>query len=71
MDYVIWAGTAISVIGLIGLIWCILMVIKAKRAALPDDDMRVLLKKVTTYNMAALFLSVIGLMMVIIGIAFS
>ncbi len=67
-DIIIWSGTALSLIGLLGLIYCILRVSRAKRAKLDDDAMRAELKKVIPLNLGALFLSVIGLMMVIMGI---
>lgn len=67
-DIVIWSGAAISVLGLIGLIWCILRVSRAKRAKLDDDAMREVLRTALPLNLGALFLSVIGLMMVIVGI---
>lgn len=67
-DIVIWSGTALSLLGLLGLIYCIIRVSRAKRAELSDEDMRTELKKVMPINLGALFLSVIGLMMVIVGI---
>lgn len=67
-DLVIWTGAAISLLGLLGLIWCILSVSRAKRAKLDDDAMRKVLKSAIPLNLGALFLSVIGLMMVIVGI---
>lgn len=68
MDYLIWAGAAVSLIGLLGLVWCIVTVARAKRAKLDDDTLRAVVQKVMPRNLAALFLSVIGLMMVIMGI---
>ncbi|AXI47067.1 hypothetical protein C1J03_14205 [Sulfitobacter sp. SK012] len=67
-EMLIWAGTAVSLLGLLGLIWCIWQVSRAKRAKLPEEDMRAVLKKALPLNLGALFLSVIGLMMVIIGV---
>lgn len=67
-DIIIWSGTALSLLGLLGLMYCIVRVSRAKRAGLDDDGMRAELKKVVPLNLGALFLSVIGLMMVIIGI---
>ena len=67
-EMIIWAGTAISVLGLLGLVYCIVRVSRARRAGLEDAQMRDELKKVVPLNRGALFLSVIGLMMVIIGI---
>ena len=68
MDVMIWAGAMISLLGLLGLVWCIVAVARAKRANLPDDELRAVLRNVMPRNLAALFLSVIGLMLVILGI---
>ena len=67
-EIIIWAGTEVSLLGLLGLIYCIVRVSRAKRAGMSDEEMRAELKKVVPLNLGALFLSVIGLMMVIIGI---
>jgi len=68
MEILIWIGAAISVAGLVGLVWCIVQVARAKRENLSDDAMRARVQKVVPINMAALFLSVIGLMLVVIGV---
>jgi protein-S-isoprenylcysteine O-methyltransferase Ste14 len=70
-DIIIWTGAAISALGLLGLIWCIISVSRAKRAKLDDEAMRAVLKSALPLNLGALFLSVIGLMMVIVGIFLS
>ena len=67
-DILIWAGAIISLVGLAGLIWSIIKVTRAKRANLGDDQMRAVLQKVLPLNLGALFLSVIGLMMIVVGI---
>ena len=67
-ELMIWGGAAISLLGLAGLIWCILKVARAKRAGLSDDELRAAVGAVLPLNMAALFLSVIGLMLVVIGV---
>jgi hypothetical protein len=61
-------GTVVSLAGLIGLIWCIVYVARARKAQLAEEDMRALLQKALPLNLGALFLSVIGLMLVILGI---
>ncbi|SHG63158.1 hypothetical protein SAMN05444003_0235 [Cognatiyoonia sediminum] len=71
MQYLIWIGTVISVIGLAGIIMSIVRVSKAKKANLSDEDMRERISKILPLNLGSLFLSVIGLMMVILGISFS
>lgn len=68
MQTLIWIGALISLIGMVGIIYCILQVSKAKRAKLNDEDMRAAVQAVVPINMGALFLSVIGLMMVVLGI---
>ncbi|WP_299149338.1 hypothetical protein [uncultured Tateyamaria sp.] len=67
-DALIWSGAAVSVVGLAGLIWCIVKVWRARRAQLDDEGMRTVMARVLPLNMGALFLSVIGLMLVIVGI---
>lgn len=69
MEILVWAGAALSMTGLAGLVWCILRVARAKRAGLSDDALRAAVQKVMPINMGALGLSVIGLMMVIVGIS--
>ena len=66
---IIWSGAALSLLGLAGLIWCILRVSRAKRAGLDDAAMREVLRGALPLNLGALFLSVIGLMLVIVGIS--
>ncbi len=68
MDALIWGGAAISLAGLAGLVWCILRVMRARKADLSDEDLREVVRKTVPLNMGALFLSVIGLMIVIVGI---
>jgi len=63
-DIMIWAGVAMSLAGLAGLIWCILRVARARRAKLSDDKLRAVLKSVLPVNLGALGLSVLGLMLV-------
>jgi len=58
-------------LGLLGLVYCIIRVSRAKRKGLEDEAMREELKKVVPLNLGALFLSVIGLMFVIVGIFMS
>ena len=68
MELLIWIGSILSILGLIGLAWCIKTVLKAKKLATSDEELRSSLQKVVPLNMAALFLSAIGLMLVILGI---
>ena len=68
MEIVVWIGAAMSVIGLIGIGYSVVMVTRAKRANLSDADMRARLAKVLPVNLVALFVSVLGLMTVAVGI---
>lgn len=68
MDILIWSGAAISCLGLIGLVWSIIKVNRARKAGLDDEGLRAAVQKVLPLNLGSLFLSVIGLMMVIVGI---
>ena len=68
MEILIWIGSILSLLGLVGLLWCIKTVLRAKKAAISDEELRMSLQNVVPFNMAALFLSAIGLMLVILGI---
>ena len=68
MEILIWIGSILSLMGLMGLLWCIKTVLRAKKTAGSDEELRMSLQKVVPLNMAALFLSAIGLMLVILGI---
>ncbi|RZW12378.1 MAG: hypothetical protein EX266_01735 [Rhodobacteraceae bacterium] len=68
MENLIWIGAIVSLIGIAGLIWCVLIALKARRAGLDEATMKARLQKVVAINMGALFLSAIGLMMVVVGI---
>lgn len=68
MDFLIILGTVVTLIGLGVLIWCILMVASARRNIKDDVQMRERLQKMAAINMLALFLSFIGLMIVVTGV---
>lgn len=68
MDLLIWIGAAISAIGLCGILWSLLTVVRAKRAGLSDDAMRAQLAKVLPVNLGAMLLSILGLMAVVVGV---
>lgn len=68
MEILIWIGAVVSLAGMLGLVYCILRVFRAKKTAADDDALRAEVAKVVPLNLGALFLSVIGLMMVIMGI---
>lgn len=68
MQALIWAGAALTVLGLAGLGYCILRATKAKRSGLDDAAMRAELQKVVAINLAAVGLSALGLAAVVTGI---
>ncbi|WP_264210006.1 hypothetical protein [Leisingera thetidis] len=67
-DLIVWTGAALSVAGLLGLVWCIVRVARARRQDLDDDALRAVVQSVLPYNLGALLLSVLGLMLVMAGI---
>ena len=71
MVYLIYGGSVLSLLGLIGLLWCIRSVAKAKKNATNDDELRDVLARMLPANLAALLLSVFGLMLVVIGVFLS
>jgi hypothetical protein len=68
MQVLIWAGAALTVLGLLGLVYCILRAAQAKRAGLDDAAMRAELQKVVAINLGAVGLSALGLAAVVSGI---
>lgn len=68
MTSLIWIGSLFSLGGVAGLLWCIALAIKARRADLSDDNMRARLQHIVTLNMVALGVSALGLMLVVAGI---
>lgn len=71
MELLIWIGTAISAIGLAGLVWCIVAIFRAKRAHLPEEEMRQKLRRAVNVNLAAFMLSVLGLIVIVFGVLLS
>lgn len=68
-DLIIITGSLVTLAGFLVLIWCIVHVTKARRARLPEDELRAVLQKVVPVNFAALAISVLGLMLVVVGVA--
>lgn len=68
MEIVVWIGAGLSVVGLCGIVYSIVAVTRAKRANLPDEELRARISKVLPVNLGALLISVIGLMAVVIGV---
>jgi hypothetical protein len=71
MRIMIWAGAVLTLAGVLGLIGCIRIALKARREAADDADLRARLQRVVTLNLGALGLSALGLMLVVAGILLS
>ncbi|MFV0514187.1 MAG: hypothetical protein ACK5MY_11240 [Jhaorihella sp.] len=67
-DAMIWTGTALTLLGLVILVWCILRAARVRRAQLPDDELRAALMALLPVNLGALLLSAVGLMLVVLGV---
>lgn len=66
-DYLVWAGAAITLTGLGLLVWCILLVARARPEA-DEARLRAVLRRIVPINLGALFLSIAGLMLVVVGL---
>ncbi len=71
MEFLIVLGALVTLVGLAGLVWCIIRVTKARRQGLDEEALRLVMQSTVALNMGALFVSVIGLMMVVIGVLLS
>lgn len=67
-EILVWIGAAISITGLIGLVWCILRVLRARKQNLDDEALRAVVQSVLPYNLGALLFSMLGLMLVVVGV---
>ncbi|WP_296432111.1 hypothetical protein [Yoonia sp.] len=68
MEIIVWIGAALSGLGICGMVYSIVAVARAKRAGLPDEELRARISTILPINLIALFVSMIGLMAVIIGV---
>jgi len=68
MEIVVWIGATVTLAGLAMLAWCIVAVVRARRAKLDDAALKARLQKVVALNLAALAVSGLGLMMVTVGV---
>ena len=71
MQFLIWIGALVTLFGVAGLVFVGLKVRAAQHENLDDEAMRARIAGLLPYNLAALFVSAIGLMMVVIGIVLS
>lgn len=65
----IWIGAVVTLVGIGGLMATAYAAYRIRQSGQSDEAMRSALQKAVARNMAALFVAVFGLMMVIIGLA--
>lgn len=68
MQTLIPIGAVVTLIGLCLLVWCIIRVMKARRSFSDEAELKQALQSTIPLNLAALCLSALGLMMVVVGI---
>lgn len=68
MELLIWIGAVLTVCGLLGLFWCIRLAMKARAEGLTGPAMQARLQRVVALNMAALAVSALGLIAVVVGV---
>ncbi|MEP5758072.1 MAG: hypothetical protein ABJ327_01945 [Litoreibacter sp.] len=71
MAYLIPTGAVVTLLGLAGLVLCILKVTKARNAGVDGDALKAVMQSTVALNLGSLCVSAIGLMMVVIGIILS
>lgn len=71
MGIMIWIGTGLTLLGVLGLGLCVVLALRAKRSGQGDAALKAALQKVVVLNLGALLLSGLGLMAVIVGIILS
>ena len=64
----IYAGVVLTLIGLVGLIYCIVKANQARKAGLKGEALVAQLQGLVAINMAAVGFSGIGLALVVVGI---
>jgi predicted phage tail protein len=69
MGAMVLTGIGLTVAGLLLLGWCVLRVLRARRAGLADAELRALMRRIVAWNMAALGASGLGLMLVAVGLS--
>ncbi|TNC52889.1 hypothetical protein FHG66_00930 [Rubellimicrobium rubrum] len=71
MEVLIWIGTAVALLGMVGIVWSGAIAIKARREGLDDAALRARLQRALPINLGALLLSILGCLLVILGVVFS
>lgn len=69
MEVLIWIGALLTLLGFGGVVWSLTLVVRARRAGLDDAGMRERLGRALPVNVAAFMMSMLGLAMVVVGLA--
>ncbi len=69
MSAMVWIGTGLTITGVVLLLVCIALALRARRSGLADAALRAALQRLVALNLGALMLSALGLIVVIVGIA--
>ncbi len=68
MDWLVIGGAGLTLVGVLMLVWCIIIAMRARRAGLDDEALKARLQGVVALNLGALAVSAIGLMAVVVGL---
>lgn len=67
MDWLVYPGVFMTLLGVAGLAYCMLRANKLRTAKLEGEPLATELAKLIPINIASLFLGVVGLAMVLVG----
>jgi heme exporter protein D len=68
MAVLIWIGAGLTLLGVLGLVWSAVIVVRARRAGLDEAALRARMGQALPLNVGALLLSLLGLMCVVVGV---
>lgn len=68
MEILVWIGAFLTTLGFLGVIWSVVLVVRARRAGLDDAGLRARLGRAIPVNVGAFMLSMMGLVLVVVGI---
>ena len=68
MEILVWIGAFLTLCGLLGVIWSVVLVVRARRAGFEDAALRARIQRALPVNIGAFFLSMLGLMLVVVGV---
>lgn len=69
MSAMVWIGAGLTITGVVLLLACVALALRARRSGLTDTALRAALQRLVALNLGALMLSALGLIVVIVGIA--